>query len=286
MQNKDSHFAPLEDLKRFLADEIGEDANFDRAFSPLTDGLGLESPPRKREVPTTIPNAAALHSPVQQPLSPRDVKKGVAAVLSDVEAPKQPEPKFEFTPAPIVERSMELQRGETVFEEKLPEPDALKVSPDERTPATPPVLPRPGTFRRAMAAILDEVFVLTLFAMTLVATSNLLSAGATGSSAKVIEHLKEPAMLRMASMEFALIWMGYLFVFVGIFGRTFGMWVWNTRISFGNVADSGERAVKRIMRMFWTFVFFAPIVTLPLLWVRVRGRNLLDLLSGTSLCKG
>ena len=136
-----------------------------------------------------------------------------------------------------------------------------------------------------MAAILDQVLVLTTFAITLVATSNVLSDGATGGSAKVIEHLREPELMRLASLEFAGIWLGYLFLTVVVFGRSFGMWAWNIRIDFGK-GTSGDRALKKIMRVFWSFLFYAPVATMVFLWVRLKGRNLLDGLSGTALCKG
>jgi uncharacterized RDD family membrane protein YckC len=282
MATPDNEHQPIEDLKRFLAEEVGEDGNFDRAFSALTDGLGLESPVKRRDVPSAIPNLAnAIPAGLPTP-SPRDVKKGVAAVLNDNEPPKPPEPKFEFAPAPIVERSLSTISEE--FVEETQEPRNTREEKAERTKASPPELPRPGIFRRTMAAILDEVLVLTLFAVTLVVTSNILSAGATGGSAKVLEHLREPELMRFASLEFALVWIAYLFITVGVFGRTFGMWAWNIRINFGD-GTSGDRALKKIMRVFWSFFFFAPVAPLVLLWVRIKGKNLLDALSGTALCK-
>lgn len=148
--------------------------------------------------------------------------------------------------------------------------------------ALPPKLPTVSGFRRLLAMLVDQLFVLTLWAMAIVITSNALNGFQSGFSIDIMKDFANPVFQRFAIMEFSALWIAYFAVSLGVLDLTFGMWVWGLRVSYGDPEDA-QYWMRRMMRVIWSFLFFAPVLPAILLAIRRRGRNLLDVLSGTNL---
>lgn len=245
----------LKEFQAFLGDLLQEEGQATTAgnLKPLTDGLGLESP--KRPQPPVeakpAPTQPTLKKPVERKMPPRPIVT--------------PAPKV--TPPPIPRA--ELARV-------MDAPEVLEVK------KTPPPLPTVSLVKRAASLFLDQVFVQTLWVIALVITSNIFTGFETGLSAEVFQSLSKPLFFRFAVLEFATLWLAYLAISLGIFNMTFGMWVWGIRISYGNQQDENY-GMRKLMRILWSFIFYAPLVPSVLLAFRNRERNLLDILSGSNL---
>lgn len=252
--------AALLDLQEFFEKELsGADARAtSRVFVPLTDGLGLESPKQKDAAfQVEVPKPPPIKFDREFPQRKSDV-----SILFD-EAPSPVEP------APVEQPIVPVAESRLV----LSEPDKI---------VAPPPIPQPSFFRRAMAAMIDELFVLTLWIIALVITSNLLTGFSTGVSNQVFKELGNPLFLRFAILEFATIWLSYLAICLGVMDVTFGMWVWGIRVSYGGRSE-GNFALRKLMRIVWGFLFYAPVAPLVFLLFHRKGRNLLDALSGTNV---
>lgn len=247
---KSSSKGSLKEFRAFVGELLGDESEDQiEAIGPLTSGLGLESPIRSVPVPEIIAPKP------QAPSRRRSLEEKRVQTLPP------PIPKPIFNPAPEIE----------VIEEV----------PSE----APPPLPSVSLLKRASCAFLDQVFVLTLWLISLVITSNIFSGFETGLSAGVLRNLSEPLFFRFAVLEFATLWMAYLALGLGIFGMTFGMWVWGIRISYGDRRDENY-GLRKLMRILWSFVFYAPILPSSLLVFRKNDKNLVDALSGSNLYLG
>lgn len=281
-ESRDSELTGLADLKKFLSEELGDSyqsAGMDRAFQPLTDGLGLESPKRKSG------SVAATESVVTAAVeSPATAKKSVADVLFGegplAQAPLEPRVLRETVkrsePPPVPPA---LERA---TESMLVPPADLESAELSPMLEAPPAMPSPGLFSRLLSAVVDQALILTAFATFLLLAANVRTSGAAGFSSDLLKELRDPAFLRLAVAGFAGLWLGYLVLALTVAGRTFGMWAWNIKVAYG-AEDDDLKWLRRTMRIFWSFCFYAPVVPLFVLAIRVGGKNLLDLLSGTHL---
>ncbi len=274
------------ELQEFLKDELEESSEMliSRAFTPITDGLGLESPPKKE---VHFPEKAFRTEIVQKTDEPDTlVEKQIKNFLD--------------TPALPTEDSEALLSNKTVEEELAPPPKVAKVekpaeslseimqvkSLSHEVKYIPPPLPEPEEaplFKRAASVVIDQVFVMTLFILALVLTSNAMSGFTVGFSTKILQDFTNPAFVRFAVIEFAAIWLGYLAVCLFTMNTTFGMWVWGLRVSFGD-KKSENYAMRKMMRVIWSFIFCAPIIPMGLLIIRKHGKNVIDILSGSTVC--
>jgi uncharacterized RDD family membrane protein YckC len=240
----------LLELQQFIADELGDNTDtihLQRAFSPLTNGLGLESPPPetiRRESNTRFEN----HSIIE-----------------------------ELVKIPVPERTQ--NRTQEIFEDAHPAEETIFGRESSRV--TPPSLPIASGMKRGLACMLDQLFVVSLFAAILLFTVKARS-GFDDIVYKNWSHFLSPLMIRFTVLEFCLVWMGYLAICLGLLERTFGMWVWGLKVQYATVDDDSQ-FIKKVMRIFWSFLLVAPIVTLPILWFRKNGRNLLDAFSSTTV---
>lgn len=247
LHTPDSNSQPLQELQSFFGEMLELGATKPKeSFKPLTDGLGLESPKR-----SVAPEVA------------------VAVPVKKVEPPKrQTSPQ----PAPAAPPSYS---SVVAPEPSVKRPPAIPVS-------SPPPLPSVSLIKRVSSVVLDQLFVQTLWAVALVITSNILSGFETGFSAEVFRSFSDPLFFRFAVLEFAALWLGYLAICLGTTNMTFGMWVWGIRISYGSKNDENY-GLRKLMRIFWSFVFFAPIFPSILLIFRKNERNILDGLSGSNV---
>lgn len=245
----------LQELQSFIGEILQSENELSReSFRPLTDGLGLESP-KHFTVADDLPIA-------------RPIKKLEAEPAKKVEVKPVREPLAPANP------SRPSYSG-VVIASPVPQ----IISP---TPAVPPPIPSVSLMKRISCVVLDQLFVQTLWAIALVITSNILTGFETGFSAAVFKGFSNPLFFRFAVLEFATLWLGYLAICLGITNMTFGMWVWGIRISYGDKRDENY-GLRKIMRIFWSFVFFAPILPSVLLLFRKNQRNLLDALSGSNI---
>ncbi|NBX77580.1 MAG: hypothetical protein EBQ92_13595 [Proteobacteria bacterium] len=240
----------IKDFQAFLG-ELLEDEQEKKleGVRPITHGLGLESPLQKKvgAEPVTSPKPKAeVHTP-------RRVATPPAPVAPTPVHP--PIPKQDLSPL-------------------------LSAAPTETM--APPPLPSVSLVKRAASLFLDQVFVQTLWVIALVITSNVFSGFETGLSSGVFKGFSDPLFFRFAILEFAAIWLGYLAISLGIFNMTFGMWVWGIRISYGNQKDENY-GLRKLMRILWSFAFYAPIFPSLFLMFRKNDRNLVDALSGSNL---
>lgn len=265
----------LLDLQEFLTSELIEQGTaYRRAFIPITEGLGLDSPrniqPKIEMAPETPPqivepNIKAIVSepqvsnPAPSPLSnPNRINENRLAEVMD-SSPETPAAQFFQTNS-----------------------EAPQFEIDSSPNVQPPPLPRPSLFKRMLAGVIDQVFVLFIWTGMIVLTSNLLSDFSTGFSIDIITDFSQPRFQRVAVLEFAAAWLGYLGFSLLIFKRTFGMWVWSIGVSYGDKVEENY-TLRKAMRIFWTFIFSAPIAPSILLVIRKNGRNILDVLSGTNV---
>lgn len=292
----DSDLVALVELQQFLAEEIvgamGPDSQVDltSAFVPLTDGLGLDSPTeeRKRVAPsaisligTTASTPRVLAGLMPEATSPYTTfpEVGVPSVTDlrrtewEDETPKETVPAAE--PAALVE-------------EAAPRPTLSEIVGDRtdlptKSVAVPPPLPQVSALRRMFAGMFDIVFVLALWAFLVVATSRILGDPSQDVLTQLAANFSRRGFLRLVGYEYLGLWSLYFLICQGALDTTLGMWVWGVRVSFGERVGWATYASHKFMRMIASILFFAPIAPLLVLVVRIRGRNLLDWISGTSL---
>jgi len=243
--------APLKDFQAFLGEVLGNEIPEQwEPIRPLTPGLGLESPLRAAPPAPTLPT---------KPEAPSRRRR--------LEVPQESLPPPMPKPAPQLKPE--------------PEPEIFEAAPS----MSPPPLPSVSLLKRIACGFLDQLFVQTVWMIALVITSNIFSGFETGLSAGVFRNLSEPLFFRFAVLEFATIWLAYLALSLGIFGVTFGMWVWGIRISYGDRKDENY-GLRKLMRILWSFVFYAPVLPSVLLIFRKNDRNLVDAFSGSNLFLG
>jgi len=236
---------------------------------PLTQGLGLESP--QKQEPAPLAPAAASLTQKPGPIPPREASR--VATPHPVYKP-QPSlisnqaPRVEVAPA--VSAPKEITKAEQVLKEEI------------KTAVAPPPLPTVPLTRRTLSFFLDQVLVGVLWLLSLAITSNVFSGFETGMSMGVLGSLSEPFFFRLSVIQYAVFWMVYLGFSLGIFNRTFGMWVWGIRISYGNDKDENYH-LRKLMRIIWSFVFYVSIIPSLVLAFRKNDRNLIDILSGSNL---
>jgi RDD family len=271
----------LLELRELLATELdvveGTDS-VQRVFRPLTDGLGLESP-RKREGSLAKPAASvAARKPAAEP------QRSKVATEPNLFS----EEDFSFEQAiqdrvtnPPTETGLAAFMAPPEVAPADPEPEKRALPLSDYPEATPPPVPRPSWMRRFLAGLMDELFVLTLFGLAMVVTLWMLSGG-RGFHLTHLKGMENPVFIRFAILEFATIWISYFAICVGILDMTFGMWVWGIRLGYG--LEVGEMQILRKgLRVLLSFIFYAPVFPLTVLAIQVRGRNLLDFLTGTNL---
>lgn len=236
-----SGLTSLVDLQRFLRDEIGggagTDADLHRAFTPLTDGLGIaQSGAVRAGRPTYVP-------------------PGVSAVT-------------EFRSAEPFDAEVPVRAATRLFMEssveEFPAADVVLESPPSFPPAT--------LFRRFLAGFVDQCFVLTLLLVALAITSNALSGTSADLGTRFLKELSSPAFLKSAALEFSVVWLGYLAISFTLSEATFGMWVWGLRFNFGESKRFWKKLARTVLGMF-LYPFIVP--TAVLIFQR-EGTNLVD----------
>ncbi|MEZ4752304.1 MAG: RDD family protein [Bdellovibrionota bacterium] len=254
---KDSKFeastpAGFTELKKVIEEELGHADRWDdysNAFSPLTDGLGLESP-KKKEVPVSAAPAGRQEPPRAPIEQVHRVQKKFEALSRNVEKKAPP---------------------------MAAEPIAAAVPPSE---LLPPPINSPSLVRRVLAGVIDQIFVFTLWLIAMSVTLKLLTGSFVGGVASSA-ILEESRFLQFAVLEFATIWVAYAVFCMGVLDMTFGMWVWGIRVGY-MTQSKRTWILRKVLRTIFTFVFYAPILpVIFLVFVGKRGRNLLDALSGT-----
>lgn len=286
---EESGLMSLVDLQKFLADELSEidgESHFGRAFRPLTDGLGIGAPPppKKPAAQPPMPRRQPPARPVTEPRRPvrmpapdvhkifegfeEDPRVTPAPFTAPVRREPPPEPFLRPDPSAPLPRATPAPTPDSAAEAAVPK-------------VQPPVLPQASFFRRLLAGILDQAFVLGVLSLVLLITSAVLSKEGGVLGKGLLANLNHPAYLRFAFLGFATIWMGYLVLGVGVLDLTFGMWVWGLRINYA--AEGESPTLRKLMRILASFLLEALLIPAPLLGIRVNGRNLIDTLSGSYL---
>ncbi len=246
----------LVDLQKFLADEVAQGAekgvDLTRAFTPLTDGLGIH-------VSGTARPAAGANKggPVAY------VPPGVSAVTEF----RSTTPMEKTKPATrlIVDPGVDTETARALDSFEYQEP--------------PPPVPAATTGRRLLAGLVDQCFVLTAWLLAMAITSNAMSSGTGDLSSRFLREFGNPAFVRAAGLEFGMIWLGYLILSIGILEMTFGMWVWGLRVSFGETGRFWKKVARIVMGMF----FYPFVVPTALLLLRKDGRTLIDAVTQTDV---
>ncbi len=270
----------LLELRELIASELDQGEQPEtgqRSFRPLTDGLGLESPKRK-EAPVVVPPPTRPLPDAKPVVSLNDsLKPRLEPTFAVSEVSRSQSPLAAFMDRAEKEAELAEERAELSPIDRA----AKNVLGDIESPIPqPPPMPGTSIFRRTFSAMLDEIFVLSLVLIAVGVTMKLLTASSVEFSLSNLKALQTPAFFRFAILEFGTIWLSYLALCVGLLDMTFGMWVWGIRIAYGN---EQARFFKKMLRVFFGFAFYAPVFPLLLLVFQRRGRNLLDLLSGTAL---
>ncbi len=299
----------LKELQKMIADELGE-KNPANTFRPMTDGLGLASPRRPETASPLPPLTQALTQEGRAPLFGREPtvahapppRRPIARPPAKIVMPDSqqkntmermfspPPPRMEVRPVaeslapdllgPAVQSEV---TAEVKPEAKMEVKPAITLRMESTTSVPPPAIAAAGLAQRFFAFVVDQVFVWTVFLFTVIVTLKVVT-GQDAYSLPNSGNLQNPLFLRFILVEFASLWLAYLVVGVGILDMTFGMWVWGLRLRYrGNEDD--VKFIKKSIRVVATFIFFAPILPSIVLMFRRRGRNLLDLISGTGLCR-
>lgn len=246
----------LVDLQKFLAEELVQGAesgvDLSRAFTPLTDGLGIHH--------TGKPAAAGA------------TKAGQSAFASHPAAPAVTEFRSATAPAAPPRSTARLFADE----EALVQP--FEDSTSEFVETTPPPVPSATLGRRFMAGIVDQGFVVVAWLLALAITSNAVATGGD-VGARFLKEFADPVFLRSAGLEFGMIWIGYLILSFGFLDMTFGMWVWGLRVNYGETG----RFWKRLARVILSAFFYPAIVPTVLLALRREGRTLIDSLTQSTV---
>lgn len=159
------------------------------------------------------------------------------------------------------------------------------LEPQVETPvSTPPPLPVASGFRRMLAGLVDQILVFCLWLVTVLITSHFFSHGTEWGAMdamvnRFVQDFSNTTFVRYAGLAFFAVWFCYLSLTVGMLGMTVGMWVWGVRVNYG----AQNRFWKKFARCVVSWLLVAPLVTTLLLAIRVRGKNLIDAMSGTSL---
>lgn len=269
----------LVELQKFIADELsstGGDGNFSRSFTPLTDGLGLESPKRREAPAVSTPKKRTTLPPPPAPEA-RSSKREPAAMLdlSAVHPAKEIAPVdrrkfFDAEDVPPPDPLVEPRRAPVFSDE--PEVDPVPVT------STPPPMPEASVFRRFQAGVVDQVFVLSLWAGALLITSQMMAQGNKSFVDRIASDFTNPVFLRFALLEFFAIWTCYLVFGIGLVGASLGMWAWGLRLSY-----QGGSILKRLVRIAISLILVPTILPSFLLVIRLKGRNLLDYISGSRM---
>jgi len=147
----------------------------------------------------------------------------------------------------------------------------------------PPQLPKPTFFRQMLSALIDEMFVFTLWAFSVVITLKFFTGSFIGLTAQPSSILQNPQFVHLAMLEFGAIWICYFAFCIGLLDMTFGMWVWGLRVGY-RTESRFFAMIKKGIRIGLSVVIYLPI--LPLLLLSLVGknrRNILDTLSGTNV---
>jgi len=279
---KGKDLSALLELRDFIASEldpIGTQNQLDRALKPLTDGLGLDSPKEALTAPAPRTSNLATDSVKEkvERAQPALGRSAISPTISDDRSPSQ-------ALADVIDRYEDLDSGPS--EDSRPPRAATQTfaasQRDQGLEVTaPPPLPSASFFRRLMAGLLDEMFVLSLFVLSFGLTLKFLTGGGS-ITLDTLKTMESGILIRFAALEYASLWLAYFAIGVGVLDATFGMWVWGLRLFYPK-ERIGAVVWRKGARILFSFIFFAPVVPVVLLAFRAKGRNLLDLLSGTSL---
>jgi uncharacterized RDD family membrane protein YckC len=255
----DSDLTTLVDLQKFLAQELtnGEDADLSRAFTPLTDGLGIHNVGKPK-----APAAGA-------------VKAGQPSFAPPPPPSAQPMTEFRTTSAPVQDNVRPATR--LIIDAGVD--SGTHAGTSDLTTAPPPV-PTATLGRRLLAGVVDQVFVCLALGLAVVITSNTLLAVGTGDfGVRLVRQLGNPAFLRSVGLEFGMIWLGYLTLSFAILDMSFGMWVWGLRLNYGEESRGWKKAARVVLGMF----FYPAVLPSLLLVFRKEGRTLIDSLTQTTV---
>jgi len=284
-----------EDFSQFLNEQLGtKDSAEDRSktFFPITNGLGLSSPERQSPLPPIRfrpppkENEPLFHDPPEKKTirsrSPSIIKK-----FSTFKNKKKKKKKNKEAP-PL------SRQARVITPPRLPSPVAhtQKMFLRTRTPPPlstrpikilPPPVPHPTLPQRIIAAVFDEVFVLSLWGTIMLITVRLVTGNYLSFLSEQSSLFNNSIFINFAIAEFIALWICYLSVGIGVLNMTFGMWVWGIRVGFVGYGKENE-SNRKFLRVLLSFLFYAPIAPLVFLLFRNRQkRNLLDTLSGTML---
>jgi len=267
----------LVELQKFLAGELSNtesDPSFHRSFTPLTDGLGLESPRKPVEVFEAAPPVVEKAEEIPPPPAPLKVESVVGPPQS--KEPQKIALEVDDEEMPPIDPLLAAKRVPANFfaaEEKEEEKEiSVRTMP-------PPPIPTASFFRRVQAGIIDQVIVLGVWAAAVMITSQVGAKGDEAFSTRILQDLSNPVFLRFIALEFITLWLAYFAICLGAMDMTLGMWAWGLRVGY----NQGSKGLRKWLRIVFSLAFLAPIVPSILLIFRYHGRNLLDGLSGTSL---
>lgn len=306
----------LVDLQRFLSEELADSVDistdFSKSFTPLTDGLGFTATRPKQidplhRFPAELPRTFRDEEPPTPPMS----SSSPVDDLLEEDVPRRPAPKPSTQALAPTKQARNITRfvDESAVEDLFDSPTESKVTSysvqENRlkhaigdragtdrmgadklprldtadSPSEPPPLPKVGIVRRAMAALMDQVFVCMLAGVSLVLVMNIVSSSSAPVSGELFKELARSETLKFIVAGYAGLWTLYLVMTVGIVEATFGMWIWGMRIGYGNE----QRFIKKVARIGLSLICQAFIFPALVLLFQRDGKNWIDTLSGTQV---
>ena len=213
-------FAELRKTIELELGESGKTARIDQAFQPLTDGLGLESPPKDRIFEQLKVPEVERQSPPELPAESQPVVEEVTpdkpldfVTFEEVNAKKTP-PQLSERHRESQEMSRFLRRVERLKDNEGSGAAIGTASEAPPLPTTADVFPKVSWMRRVMAAMMDELFVLTLWLFSVAITLKIMTGAFVSPELTAI--LESTAFLKFVAIEFATLWVCYFLVTVGV----------------------------------------------------------------------
>jgi len=257
-------------LEKELADKTESASDFRKSFTPLTDGLGLNEPPRKVE---------PSKKPIEFLKLQEDFTPSASAVNEIYEEVKPLPPLPPLTGLIKKEEAQVEERSFTQLMSKPQREETTFVAPPRPKPLPPP-MPKVGFFRRMLAGFIDFAFMGVVMGLVLVVTANAVAGVSSDLVFRLSKEIFEPSFVRIFLAEYIVGWFFYWAFCLGFAERSFGMWVWGMKVSFG---EGEARGLRKGFRIFTSFIFSLTLLPYMLLVVTFRGRNLVDLISGSQV---
>lgn len=275
----DNGSAIFADLKHFLETEFQEvDKHVEDPFRPLTEGLGLESPRLRPELEDKLPRKQEGTPSILDSSVDESIQLDDSGAISGTSSLLHNKKKMTLPQEPTQKPSMPAQV------EKAKEGGLAAVVGDVKVPPPLPAQASVSLGRRVLAGFLDQLFVFSLWTVSLVITLKIITGSFVGIGGETPIVIRDSDFIQFALVQYLAIWTCYSILCLALLDMTFGMWIWGIKVDFSS--SRGNLILRKFGRAFLNIFFQAPIVPTVLLLFRAKsGKNILDFMTGTRVAR-